>query len=253
MRCPASGGGVIPGDVDDRHRNVRCFETVPHLDTRNITQVDIKNDANHPVEIAVICEGFRRGKQHAFVAQLPQQSRYALQHHGVVIDDKNNVLLGQAATSMLKVRLGSNAMRHRRRRSDDGLDPCQARRQWNSRPAGSGRCCAISSGVRDVLIAAITERTKSATIVPKRSVPRYNVPRYSVLISIGFAKSKWPVASRDVWPWTPAPSPLGSASRLAAGAMATAGFFMTARVELVREIENPESEAVRREKEEDWR
>ena len=92
----ANGWAVVPGDVDNRHRNVRFFETVPQLDTRNIAQVDVENDANHPVKIALICEGFRRGKQHAFVAQLPQQSRYAPQHHGVVIDDKNKVPLWQA-------------------------------------------------------------------------------------------------------------------------------------------------------------
>lgn len=63
---------------------------------------------NHPDEITVICEGFRRRKQHACVAQLPQQSRYALQHHGVVIDDKNKVRSGKQATSMLKSRLGSS-------------------------------------------------------------------------------------------------------------------------------------------------
>jgi hypothetical protein len=96
MRSRANGWAVVPGDVDDRHRNVRFFKTVPHLDTRNIAQVDVEKDANHPVEIAVICEGFSRGKQHAFVAQLPQQSRYAPQHHGVVIDDKNKVSLWQA-------------------------------------------------------------------------------------------------------------------------------------------------------------
>jgi hypothetical protein len=96
MRSRANGWAVVPGDVDDRHRNVRFFETVPQRDTRDIAQVDVENDANHPVKIAVICEGFRRRKQHAFVAQLPQQSRYAPQHHGVVIDDKNKVPLWQA-------------------------------------------------------------------------------------------------------------------------------------------------------------
>jgi hypothetical protein len=34
--------------------------------------------ANRPVEIAVICEGFRRGKQQAGVAEVSQQSLYAL-------------------------------------------------------------------------------------------------------------------------------------------------------------------------------
>jgi hypothetical protein len=44
----------------------------------------------------VTCEGFRRGKKQAVVAELPQQSRYALQHRGVVIDDKNKVPIWQA-------------------------------------------------------------------------------------------------------------------------------------------------------------
>ena len=96
MRSLASGGAVVSGDVDDRHGNVRFFKMASYLDTRNIAQVDVEKNANQPVEIAVICEGFRRGKQHACVAQLPQQSRYALQHHGVVIDDENKVPLGQA-------------------------------------------------------------------------------------------------------------------------------------------------------------
>src|SRR6478736_4136615 len=96
MRSLASGGAVVPGDVDDRHGIVCFLKTASHLDTRNIAQVDVEKDANHSVEIAVICEGLRRGKQHAFVAQLPQQSRYAPRHHGVVIDDKNKVPLWQA-------------------------------------------------------------------------------------------------------------------------------------------------------------
>ena len=42
-------------------------------------------------EIVVICELFRRQKQHASVAKLPQQWGYAPQHPGVGIDDKNDV------------------------------------------------------------------------------------------------------------------------------------------------------------------
>ena len=93
MRSGANGWAVVPGDVDNRHRNVRFFETVPHLNTRSIAQVDVDKDTNHPIKIALICEGFRRGEQHAFVAQLPQQSRYAPQHHRVIINDKNKVSL----------------------------------------------------------------------------------------------------------------------------------------------------------------
>jgi hypothetical protein len=49
-----------------------------YLDTRNIAQVDVEKDANRSVEVIVICERFRRGKQQAGVAELPQQPRYAL-------------------------------------------------------------------------------------------------------------------------------------------------------------------------------
>jgi hypothetical protein len=48
MRGRANGWAVVPGDVDDRHRNVRFFETVPQRDTRDIAQVDVENDANSP-------------------------------------------------------------------------------------------------------------------------------------------------------------------------------------------------------------
>jgi len=125
-RSGANGWAFVPGDVNDRHRNVRFFETVPQFDTRTIAQVDVENDANHPVKIALICEGFRRRKQQADVAGLPQQSRYAPQHHRVVIDDKNKVPLWQAGTSMLKARLGSNAMHHRWRVLRGSIDLGQA-------------------------------------------------------------------------------------------------------------------------------
>ena len=67
---------------------------MPQLDTRNIAQVDCRE--SRVFEIAVICEGFRRCKQQSGVTELPQQSRYALQHRGVVIDDKNKVPIWQA-------------------------------------------------------------------------------------------------------------------------------------------------------------
>ena len=54
IRSRANGWAVVPGDVDDWHRNVRCFETVPHFDTRNAAHVDVENDTGHPVEIVVI-------------------------------------------------------------------------------------------------------------------------------------------------------------------------------------------------------
>ena len=62
---PREWRAFVPGDVNDRHGNVRFFETVSQLDTRTIAQVDVEKDANHPVKIAVICEGFRRRKQQA--------------------------------------------------------------------------------------------------------------------------------------------------------------------------------------------
>ena len=33
MRSLANGWAVVPGDVDDRHRNVRFFEMLPKIDT----------------------------------------------------------------------------------------------------------------------------------------------------------------------------------------------------------------------------
>jgi hypothetical protein len=43
----------------------------------------------------VVCESLSRRKQQAVVAKLPQQSRYAPQHCGIVIDDQDNVSLWQ--------------------------------------------------------------------------------------------------------------------------------------------------------------
>jgi hypothetical protein len=38
----ANGRVLISGNVDDRHRNVCCFEPVSQLDARNIAQVDVE-------------------------------------------------------------------------------------------------------------------------------------------------------------------------------------------------------------------
>jgi hypothetical protein len=43
----------------------------------------------------LVCESLRRWKQQAVIAELPQQSRYTLQHRGVVIDDKDDVSIWQ--------------------------------------------------------------------------------------------------------------------------------------------------------------
>jgi len=145
MRSRANGWAVVPGDVDNRHRNVRLFKTVAYRDPRNPAQIDVENDANHSIEIAVICESFSRGKQHAFIAALPQQSRYALQHHGVVIDDQNKVPLGKAGhLDAGNPPFRSNTLRPCWQQSDDHrLDPCQAKRQWSKAPCRDA-CGAIS-------------------------------------------------------------------------------------------------------------
>jgi len=83
------------------------LETVPQFDARSIAQIDVENDANGLPEIAVVCEGFRRRKQHTGVAELAQQSRYTPQHCGVVIDDKDDFLVwhGQFPVGWLATRL----------------------------------------------------------------------------------------------------------------------------------------------------
>jgi hypothetical protein len=61
-----------------------------------MAQVDVEKYANGLVEIAVLYECRRGRKQHAVVAGPLQQSRYTLQHSGVVIDDKNKVPIRHA-------------------------------------------------------------------------------------------------------------------------------------------------------------
>ena len=54
---------------------------------------------------------------------------------------------------MLKTRLGSNAMRHRcLQSSDDGLDPCQARRQWSNWNISTCRLAASTARFIDLLL-----------------------------------------------------------------------------------------------------
>jgi hypothetical protein len=48
----------------------------------------------------MVCESLRRGEQHGAVAELPQQSSYAPQHSGVVIDDKDDISIGQGRFPM---------------------------------------------------------------------------------------------------------------------------------------------------------
>ena len=64
------------------------LETVPQFDAGNVAQVDVEKDTDHLVEVTVICEGFSGAKRQTGVAELPQQSRHALQHRNVVIDDE---------------------------------------------------------------------------------------------------------------------------------------------------------------------
>ena len=98
-RSLANGGFVVSSHVDHRHGNARGFEAVPQFDAGRIAQVDVEQDANRISEIVVVCKGIRRRKQQADVAELPQQSRYAPQHCGVVIDDNNLVANRQRKTA----------------------------------------------------------------------------------------------------------------------------------------------------------
>ena len=41
-RRGANGRVVVPSHVDDRHRNVRCFETVPQLDAVNADKSELR-------------------------------------------------------------------------------------------------------------------------------------------------------------------------------------------------------------------
>ena len=68
---------------------------MPQIDALPIAEVDVKKNANRPVEIALVCESLRRRKQQAGVAELPQHSSYTPQHCGVVIDDKDEVSIWQ--------------------------------------------------------------------------------------------------------------------------------------------------------------
>jgi hypothetical protein len=91
MRSLANGGVVIPGHEDDWRRDIFGLETLRHLDPRNVAKINVEQDAGGFVKIVVLGESLRRSKQETFVAKLPQQPRYALQHSGVVIDDKDKV------------------------------------------------------------------------------------------------------------------------------------------------------------------
>ena len=86
----ANRGAAISSHVDDWYGNIRCFETLPQLDARNIAQVDFDKDANHLVEIVVASESLPRGK-HNF--RNPTAAAVALHFSTpvVVIDDNDNV------------------------------------------------------------------------------------------------------------------------------------------------------------------
>ena len=60
-----------------------------------IAQVDIEHDAKGLVEIAVILQGVRRFERHGVETVLPEQPAHALQHGGIVIDDKNGFAVQQ--------------------------------------------------------------------------------------------------------------------------------------------------------------
>jgi hypothetical protein len=82
------------------------------VDARPIAQVNVEKDAERVSEITVVCESLRRRKQHARVAELPQQSRYAPQHRGIVIDDENKVPVWRTNIALDRLLVGARLHRH---------------------------------------------------------------------------------------------------------------------------------------------
>ena len=70
----ADGGVVVRRDVDDRYGNSGGLEAVPEFDPQLIVQIDIEDNANCRLEVVVVLERFRGGKQNAVVTIFPQQA-----------------------------------------------------------------------------------------------------------------------------------------------------------------------------------
>ncbi|WP_441300155.1 hypothetical protein [Bradyrhizobium sp.] len=89
---------VVGRDVDDRQGNARIDQSMAHLDPRNAIQLDVENDADRCIEIVAALERLRRVEERAIKAVLLQQAFDALQNADVVVDDKDESLVGQRAT-----------------------------------------------------------------------------------------------------------------------------------------------------------
>ena len=64
---------------------------MPQLNARFILKIDVENDTKRFFEASVILKSFRRWKQDALVAVLPQQSIYSPEHSRVIIDHKDKL------------------------------------------------------------------------------------------------------------------------------------------------------------------
>lgn len=93
-----NGVVVIGRDVDDRQGNARIDQPISHLDPRNAIQLDIENDADRRIEIIAALERLRRVEQGAVKAVLFQQAFESLQNADVVVDNKDEPVIGQRAT-----------------------------------------------------------------------------------------------------------------------------------------------------------
>ena len=71
------------------------------LDARSIAQVDIEHDAQGLIEIIMTSQRSRRLERHGLKTVLPEQPAHALQHRGIIIDDKDGF---RSATRFLAFR-----------------------------------------------------------------------------------------------------------------------------------------------------
>ena len=95
QRSHPDGRIIVRGDVDNGHGNARRFETMPQVDAGFIVQVDVEDDAKRFFEIVVVLKGLGRREQDTFVTVFTQQSLYAPERAGVIIDDKDDISIWQ--------------------------------------------------------------------------------------------------------------------------------------------------------------
>ena len=68
---------------------------MPQVDAGFIIQVDVEDDAKRFFEIVVVLKGLGRREQDTFVTVFTQQSLYAPERAGVIIDDKDDISIWQ--------------------------------------------------------------------------------------------------------------------------------------------------------------